>query len=214
MTSVLKRKILVNKDRGAFLTQLYEDVKIEFAQQPAEEVPTEDVLGMADTQPALIRVLLIGFEQDDPRVEQLRGNLGDGYVVKAVTLIQRDWVRMMKTATPTYTIDKESAAEDASCTEEDSRESAAPPANEVLPTAPPANEVLPTAPPANEVLPAGPPASEHAPDATTDASKKKKEKKKERKKRQAQVRVAFTAAPLPHGAWAHGCCAHEGVDQR
>jgi hypothetical protein len=166
MRNVLKRKIFISKDRGMVLKQLYEDVT-KSVPPALEDSPADDRLETEGTQPGQIRVLLFGFDQDDPRVHLFRENLGDGYVVKAVKLIERDWVRMMKTARPTYTVDEEPVSNVPSSALENDSSSIVPPADE----------------------------SEEAA-ATPEASKKKKESKKEKKKRQPQVSLTCTAILL------------------
>lgn len=105
MKNVLTRKIFISKERVSMLKQLYEDVKTESVQPSVEDSLTKVGLGTESAQNPPIRVLMIGFDKDDPRVEEFCESLGQEYLVGRENFIERDWVRMMKTARSTYTVD-------------------------------------------------------------------------------------------------------------
>lgn len=105
MSNVLKRQIYISVDRTKTLQQIYDDVKAESVQLPLEDALAEADLAQVGGPPDPIRVLLIGFEEDDSRVEQFRDSLGCGYAVGVEQFVTRDWVRMMRTAMSTYTVD-------------------------------------------------------------------------------------------------------------
>lgn len=107
MHNVLKRQIHISTDRATTLKQIYEDVKAERVQPPVEDALADADLTTSRAQPEPIRVLLLGFDESDSRVEQFRASLGRGYVVGAENFVERDWVRMMRTARSTYTVGSE-----------------------------------------------------------------------------------------------------------
>lgn len=150
MANVLKRKIFISADRAKTLKQIYEDVKAESVQQPVEDALAEVDLATVGTQPEPIRVLLLGFEKDDPQVEQFRASLGDGYLLRVEKFVDRDWVTMMKTARSTYTVDEETSNVNAFEAVEDSSSPVSPP-----------------------------PEGEEAADAVPESSKKKDKKKRQ-----------------------------------
>jgi hypothetical protein len=110
MENVLKRKVFISKERVQKLKQIYETAKAESVMPPLEDSLADVELGGVAKQTELIRVLLIGFDKGDPRVEQFRVSLGSAYVVGLEKFVKRDWVRMMATARSTYTVDVQASS--------------------------------------------------------------------------------------------------------